>query len=305
MMNLGVIGLSEGNGHPYSWSAIVNGDFNEKVMADCGYPTIPAYLGANRDTLGIEGAQVSHIWTQDAALSRHVAKASHIENIVENMEDLIGSVDAVLLSRDDPENHKAMAKPFIDANVPIFIDKPLAFNREDLNYFADQVGKGKFIMSSSALRYSAGNQSMREHLPTIGKVKLAVAVGAKDLRKYAVHYLEGMIAFLGDPKVNSVRHISEPGKDVLYLELDGDILATIHIFKGIAGGGLNIYGDQGVLNVNHGGAYVCFRAQLVDAIRSFKAGRPRLDFSKTYNIVNALVGARESLEQGGKVISLL
>ncbi len=304
MIKIGIIGLSEGNGHPYSWSAIINGSYDEKTMADCGYPTIPAYLRANKDTLGIEDAAVTYIWTQDKNLSQHVAKASHIDNIVDNMEDLIGNVDAVLLSRDDPENHKAMAKPFIDANIPIFIDKPLAFCREDLNYFTDQTESGKFIMSSSALRYSAGNQSMREHLPTVGNVKLAVAVGAKDLRKYAVHYLEGMIAFLGDPKVNAVQHISESGKDIIYLELDNGILATVHIFKGITSGALNIYGDKGTLNVNHGGAYVCFRAQLVDVIRSFKAGKARLDYSKTYNVINALVAARESLGQGGKKINV-
>ena len=78
MLKLGIIGLSEGNGHPYSWSAIVNGDYDSKLMADCGYPVIPAYLGANRDTLGIEGAKVTHIWTQDKALSQHVSKASKI-----------------------------------------------------------------------------------------------------------------------------------------------------------------------------------------------------------------------------------
>ena len=304
MLKIGIIGLSEGNGHPYSWSAIINGSYDEKTMADCGYPTIPAYLGANKDTLGIEGAEVTHIWTQNKNLSQHVAKAAHIDNIIDNMENLIGSVDAVLLSRDDPENHKAMAKPFIDANVPIFIDKPLAFCREDLNYFTDQIESGKFIMSSSAMRYSAGNQSMREHLPTVGNIKLAVAVGAKDLRKYAVHYLEGMIAFLGDPKVNAVQHISDSEKDIIYLELDNGILATVHVFEGIAGGELSIYGDKGSLNVNHGGAYVCFRAQLIDVIRSFKAGKARLDYSKTYNIINTLVGARESLEQGGKKIDL-
>ena len=304
MLKLGIIGLSEGNGHPYSWSAIINGNYNQKAMADCGYPTIPAYLGANKDTLGIEGAQVTHIWTQEKELSQHIANASHIDNIVDNMEDMIGKVDAVLLARDDPENHKAMAKPFIDANVPIFIDKPLAFCREDLNYFTKQIEKGKFIMSSSALRYSAGNQSMRELLPTVGNIKLVVAVGAKDLRKYAVHYIEGMIAFLGDPKVDAVQHVSESGKDILYLELDGGILATIHIFKGITGGELNIYGDKGTLNINHGGAYVCFRSQLVDVIRSFKAGKSRLDYSKTYNIINALVAAKESLENQGKKIKL-
>jgi predicted dehydrogenase len=304
MIRLGIIGSSEGNGHPYSWSAIINGDFNQEVMADCGYPTIPAYLGANKDTLGMDDARVTHVWTQDIELSRHVAKASHIENVVDDIEDLIGRVDAVLLARDDPENHKAMAKPFIDANVPIFIDKPLAFSREDLDYFTSQVEKGKFIMSCSAMRYSAGNQSMREQLSSVGNVKLAVAVGAKDLRKYAVHYLEGMITFLGDPKVNSARHISEPEKDILYLELDGGVMATVHVFKGIVGGELTIYGDKGSLSIDHGGAYVCFRAQMIDAIRSFKAGSPRLEFSKTYNVINTLVGVRESLEQGGRKIIL-
>ena len=80
--------------------------------------------------------------------------------------------------------------------------------------------------------------------------------------------------------------------------------ATIHIFKGITGGELNIYGDKGTLNINHGGAYVCFRSQLVDVIRSFKAGKSRLDYSKTYNIINALVAAKESLENQGKKIKL-
>lgn len=304
MLKLGMIGLSEGNGHPYSWSAIINGEYDEKLMANCGYPVIPAYLGANKDTLGIEGAKVTHIWTQDKELSANVAKASKIENVCDEMTDMLGKVDAVLLARDDPENHKQMAQAFIDADMPLFIDKPLAFSRSDLEYFADKVSAGKFIMSCSAMRYSAGCQSLRDQLPTIGELKLAVAVGAKDLRKYAVHYLEGMISFLGDPKIETVRHISESDKDILHLELEGKVPATIHIFQGIAGGELNIYGDKGVINVNHGGAYVCFRAQLIEAIRSFRDGTPRLDFAKTYNIINALVGARESLEQGGKKINL-
>ena len=52
MLKLGIISLSEGNGHPYSWSAIINGNFKENAMADCGYAGIPLYLAANRDTLG-------------------------------------------------------------------------------------------------------------------------------------------------------------------------------------------------------------------------------------------------------------
>ena len=36
MVKIGVIGMSPGNGHPYSWSAIINGDYNEKAMQKQG-----------------------------------------------------------------------------------------------------------------------------------------------------------------------------------------------------------------------------------------------------------------------------
>ena len=304
MLRLGIIGMSEGNGHPYSWSAIVNGDYDSELMADCGYPTIPNYLGANRDTLGVDDAQVTHIWCQERSIAEHCAAASRIEHVVDSLEDMIGQVDAVLLARDDPENHVAMARPFIDANVPIFIDKPLAFCQEDLDYFTEEVGKGKLIMSSSALRYSGGIQAGRCQMPALGRIRLAVAVGKKDLRKYAIHYLEGMFSLLGDPTALSVRHVSQKsGEDIIYIEFQNGMLATVHVFMDIAPGGeLNIYGENGNLRVEHGGAYTAFRTHLVEAIHSFRQGRARLEFSKTRNVIGTLIAARKSLENGGKSV---
>jgi len=64
-LRLGVIGLSPGNGHPYSWSAIFNG-YNLQAMEECGFPVIPRYLEKqNFPDDGIQSAKVTHIWTQD------------------------------------------------------------------------------------------------------------------------------------------------------------------------------------------------------------------------------------------------
>lgn len=304
-LNLGVIGLSEGNGHPYSWSAIINGDYDTDLMQECGYDVIPEYLGANRDTLGIDYASVTHVWTQDRALSEHVARASHIETVVDRAEDMIGKVDAVLLARDDPENHVAMAKPFIEADVPIFIDKPLAFSRSDLDWFSEQVQAGKFIMSSSALRYSAGVQTHRAAVSKLGPLQLAIAVGQKDLRKYAIHQLEGMVSLLGDPTIVSARHVSrKSGKDILYFEFETGLLGMVSVFKNIAGSELNVYGEQGMLSVSHGGAYPSFRTHIVETIHAFRTGKPRLSFDKTWNVIAALCAARESLENGGRQVDI-
>ena len=60
-LKLGIIGISDGNGHPYSWASIFNG-YNSELMEECGFPVIPRYLEKQNfpeDT--IQNASVTHI----------------------------------------------------------------------------------------------------------------------------------------------------------------------------------------------------------------------------------------------------
>ncbi|MHC4123995.1 MAG: Gfo/Idh/MocA family oxidoreductase [Planctomycetota bacterium] len=304
MFKLGIIGMNKDNGHPFSWSAIVNGYYDEKYMHGNCHPCIPVYLNANRDTLGIDGVKVTHVWTQERKISENIAAGSKVDNIVDNLEDLIGQVEGVLLARDDAGNHIAMAKPFLDADVPIFIDKPLAATWADLDYFSKQNQEGKLFMSCSSLRYSSGVQAAREKLDSLGEIGLAVAVGPKDWIRYGVHYLEGLFSVLNDPMVVSVRHISKAGKDIVYIEFENGVLATIHVFMGITAGQLTLYGKSGSLQIDHGGAYGCFKTTIIEAVRSFKEGRSRLDFAKTHNVISTLIAGKESFEKGGETVKL-
>ena len=305
MLKLGVIGMSTGNGHPYSWSAIINGDYDQKTMNECGFAGIPVYLKANKDTLGIDGARVTHVWTQDKKISSHIAAASGIDNVVDNIEDMIGHVDAVLLARDDPENHVAMAKPFLDADIPIFIDKPLAITKDDLDYFKEQNARGKFLMSCSSMRYSAECLMAKTELEALGAIELATAVGKKDWIKYGVHMLEALLALLDDPEVLSVRHAGETGRDVVVIKLKNGLLLTLHLFMEITGTfQISLFGRNGWRLVEIKNSYSMFKENLTEFIRSVKEGKPRLPFEKTENIIRTLIAAKESLEAGGKTITL-
>ena len=42
-LRLGILGMTEGNGHPYSWSAMYNG-YDRKYMDKCPFAAIPTYL---------------------------------------------------------------------------------------------------------------------------------------------------------------------------------------------------------------------------------------------------------------------
>ncbi len=305
MIKIGIIGLSAGNGHPYSWSAIINGDYNEREMAHCGYAGIPLYLKANKDTLGIDGTRVTHVWTQDKKLSEHIAKASGIEHVAEKAGDMTNRVDAVILARDDPENHVAMARPFIEAGIPIFIDKPLAYTTGDLDYFKKQHNTGKFIMSCSSMRYAAECRTAKTEMDALGKIELATVTGTKDWPKYGVHMLEALFALLDDPKAVSVQNIGRKGKDIVSIVFENGLQASVHLNKDIAPTfQLTLFGRKRWRLVNISNSYAMFKENLTEFVRSIREGRARLAFDKTENIILTLIAARQSLERNGEKIFL-
>lgn len=305
MIKIGIIGMSPGNAHPYSWSSIINGKFDADEISKAGYPAVSAYLQANIDTLGINAAQVTHVWTQNMEVSGSIAKSSEIDHIAENLKEMIGNVDAVILARDDPEYHVEMAKPFIDAGMPIFIDKPLASTKEDLMYFSQEAAKGKFIMSCSSQRYSNECRTAKQELSGFGKLELITAVGKKDWVKYGVHLLEGIIALVNDPKAVSVRHTGEDEKDIVHIVFENGLQATVHLFMDITPTfQISIFGRNGWKLIEIKNSYSQFRDTIIEFVRSVEEGKSRLPFDKTENIICALIAAKQSLAQGGKRIDL-
>lgn len=305
MKRIGIIGMSPGNAHPYSWSSIINGKFDAKEIAGLGFPAVAAYLQANKDTLGIPGASVNCVWTQDRKISESISKSSGIEHIVDSLEDMIPFVDAVLLSRDDPENHVRMARPFIQAGIPIFIDKPLAGSKEDLAYFARQVAEGRFVMSCSSLRFANEVRIAKQELSLIGKVELVTSVCVKDWLKYGVHVLEGVVTFLNDPSPVFVQSIGKDGKDIVHIEFENDVQVTLHLFKEICGTiQFSVYGRNGWRLVDVRNSYSQFRDTIIEFVRSLEEGRPRVSFDKTENIIRIVLAAIESSRNDGAIIDM-
>jgi predicted dehydrogenase len=297
--------MSEGNAHPTSWSAITNGTFNGEEITALGYPAVANYLNANRATLGLPAAKVTHIYSQDQALSEHIARTAGIEHVALSPEDMIGHVDAVILARDDAENHREWAKPFIDAGLPLFIDKPLCSSREDLDYFASEIAKGRFIMSCSSMRYANECMIAKNELPSLGKIELITAVGKKDWIKYGVHMLEAIFSIMDDPRPLSATNVGTKNGAIVKIEFEGGLQATVHLFMDISGTfQLSLFGQQNWKLVDIRNSYSMFRDNIIEFIRSVQEGKPRLEFYKTEQIIKTLIAGDESARQGGKKITI-
>lgn len=215
-LKLGVIGMSEGNGHPYSWSAIFNG-FDRNEMAQCPFPVIPDYLNNQRfpeDFLS-DRAEVTHIWTQDRQLSESVARAVRISYVCDTKEEMIGSIDALLLARDDAENHYDHALPFLEAGIPIYIDKPFALTVKDAHKLWEKCLYPDQVFTCSALQFA--KEFDAKHLIGLGDVRYIWATVPKSWNKYAVHIIEPTLKLI--PNRGSLKDVNQLPK--AYGEMKG------------------------------------------------------------------------------------
>jgi hypothetical protein len=189
-IKFGIIGISNGNGHPYSWSAIFNG-FNKSELDKTEYLNISNYLSLhNFPKDQIQEGKVTHVWTQDKNLSKQIANSCYIENICDDPDEMINKVDAILLARDDSENHYEFAENFISQGLPIFIDKPLSTNFIDASRLLAIQKYESQIFTCSSLRYANELQFSKEELDNIGKIKEINAFSPKSWEKYSIHLIE-------------------------------------------------------------------------------------------------------------------
>ncbi len=304
-IRLAMIGMVEGNGHPYSWSAIFNG-YDPAVMEHCPYAAIPDYLGKEpKSAFGIGEAKVTHIWTDDPADAADVAKASLIKTVVGHPEDVIGEVDAVIVATDIGHEHVERCRPFIEAGLPAFIDKPLTDNENDLAQFITWERERKPFMSSSCMRYAREFEWHRESTDSLGELRLGTITTPKSWERYGIHALEGIYPILGTGFI-SARNNSAKGRDIVHFTHKsgaGIVVAAISDMYG-AFGMLSLGGTKGNAQAMFGDTFFAFKAQLAAFIGYLESGRRPFPFTETVELMRMIIAGIKSRENGGETITL-
>lgn len=289
-LRLGILGLSKGNGHPYSWSAIFNG-YDPGAMASCPFPAIPDYLARQsfpKDS--IADARVTHVWTQSRSVSEHIASASLIEHVVDNYDDMIEQVDGVLLARDDAENHLEMSRPFLEAGLPVYIDKPVAVNQRDLQSIVALEQFPGQIFSCSALRYARELQISSAEIEDIGAIRYVYATVPKFWQTYAVHIIEPVILVLGEHStvkdVNTIRSGDQAVVTVLWT--NGIMTTFAALGKTATKIQMIVYGDKSSKTYTFTDSFTAFRSALMAFIEGIRTRRRMIPFHTLETIVKII-----------------
>lgn len=303
-----MIGMVEGNGHPYSWSAIINGRYDADTMAQCGYPVIPQYLGAQpKESLGIDGVEVTHVWCDDPADARRVAEACFIGKAVDRPEDVLGEVDAVVIATDKGWEHVDRARPFIEAGLPVFIDKPLCDNREDLDQFIRWRREGKAFLSTSAMRYDKDFVALAERIPAeVGQPRLITMTTPKSWERYGIHALEGFYPLLQPGGWQWVANTGAEDANIVHARHADGVDCVIAAVNDMYGAFccLNVYGTKGRLSAAHRDTFHAFKTQLEAFVRYLRTGESPVPFTETVELIRIIIAGIESRANGGKRMEL-
>lgn len=272
-LRLGILGMSDGNGHPYSWSAIFNG-YDPAVMASCPFPVIPQYLAKQRFPQdAIADASVTHVWAEHRDQAEHIAAASLIPNIVDDYRDMIGAVDAILLARDDAERHAEMSVPFLRAGLPVYIDKPIALSLRDLDgLYAEQRTPGQ-VFSCSATRYAAEFQLSPDEIARLGAIRGIRATTPHSWRRYGVHAVEAVMAMfdLYDQR-SEVR--PDPSGDAETVRVAWPSLAATFVCTGSRPSpiAVEIIAENGSISRVFGDTFAAFKRALEQFVSGVRTG---------------------------------
>jgi hypothetical protein len=305
-IKLAMIGMVEGNGHPFSWSAIFNG-FNPEAMARCPYPVIYEYLRRQpAEALGLPGARVTHVWCENPAEARHVAEAALIPHVVKEATDVIGLVDAVIVPTDVGHEHVARVRPFLEAGLPVFIDKPLVDNERDLKQFVRWHREGKAFLSTSALRFSREYAECRARLCEIGELRWITMTMPKSWERYGIHALEGIYTFLPPGGWTEVVNTGQGSANVVHLSHQAGVEATLAVIPDLfqSFGCLNLYGSKGSLSARFSDTFFAFKTQLEQFVAFLRSGVLPVPFPETIELMKLLIAGSWSRQEAGRRVRL-
>jgi predicted dehydrogenase len=184
MYRIGILGSD--NSHADRFSEILN-------LSDH-----PAYLPDS-------GAKVVAIWGQEPERTQQVATNGRIDTIVDAPTAMLGQVDAVFCVTRHGGLHRELVVPYLEAGIPVFIDKPITTNADDAREIIRVAqAKGTPFTSFSTVRFAKSMQAFAQECAKLGGVRVGSYTGPASRRNiyggiifYAVHSIEMMLMLQG------------------------------------------------------------------------------------------------------------
>jgi predicted dehydrogenase len=262
------------------------------------------FNGSAEHPAELEGGSIVALWGDDRTTADRLAATYDIPTVVADPAGMVEDVDAVLIVDDTGggASHAELARPFLTAGLPTFIDKPMTVAYEDAVALFDLADRhGAPLMSCSALRYAVELDALRARLAELGALSSVVSIGPGDWYYYGVHAVEQLVVTIGTGATWVHRH-AFPQRDVAVIGYEDGPTAVVqtlrdagYLFQ------LTCYGEQVWTHTEIADAAGFYRNTMAAVLQMAQTGRAPIRREETLEILAILHAGLRSAETGDRV----
>ncbi len=249
------------------------------------------------------GVELKYVWGESDEFARAAMEKGNIPEQVKETKEMLGNIDALIVDHRHPKYHLEAARPFVEAGIPTFIDKPFCYRAAAGKDFLQMAkNAGTPVTSYSSISHSSATFDIIDQLKSMEKVTQVVRTGTVDLDSkyggvffYGVHIVEPLMYMFGED-IQEVR-ISRNGiTGNAALRFASGLFATL-IFKGKA------YGWE--TYVETGNKFVELKSRVeetdppknyVDMVEMFRTGKEPRSHQSILNCMSVLEALEKSAE---------
>ncbi|QDP95381.1 Gfo/Idh/MocA family oxidoreductase [Microlunatus elymi] len=232
-----------------------------------------------------------------------LAEQFRIDSVVEDPSELIGAIDLAVVLDDFQGGalHAELARPFLEAGVATYVDKPMTLSVQDaVDLFALAGRTGAPLMSCSALRFAAELETLRSD--AVGPVRLISAVGPGDWFNYGVHTVESLVALQG-AGAQSVQQIHGEGRDVTVITgADGPRAVVTTLRDAPTSFQLTAHGSAGTAQTEVSDYAGFYGNTIKAAIAMSASGQSPIEARESLEVLGILAAGERSAASGEPVL---
>ncbi|MEZ6046488.1 MAG: Gfo/Idh/MocA family oxidoreductase [Planctomycetaceae bacterium] len=273
------------------------------------------HVGISRDQW-VEGARIVAGWPGDSRMSperigqfKPQIAACDVE-IVASPQALLDKVDGVLILSLSGERHWERARPFLEAGMPTYVDKPFACSVSDAQEMAALAqSQSTLLFSSSGIRFVNEIRHFQQHQDLYGPLHGCLcygpakrAEGNPGLFHYGIHTVEMLYTLMGTG-CQSVSTNSQTGCELVTAMWEGDRMATVRGNRtGSTAYGFIAFCENGVIPVPVS-TRTAYRNLCLEIVKAFETNSVPVPVETTLEIVRFICASLES-EQLGKPVTM-
>lgn len=266
----------------------------------------------------IDGIEIKALFPAEASEGNEERAAGYIEQltgwgveVVDSPEALMSEVDCVMVESNDADTHLPYARPFIEAGMRVWIDKPFTntvADAEAIIALAEKHGAG--LMTGSSLRYAPEVQEFAAMAEETGPVLSATAYSpSKPLNEipalfnYGCHGVELLYGVMGGG-CQTVSSIDQTNMQcVAGSWADGRMGVALGIQEGKVGYGFTAYCENATVVREVSTAYI-YRELCKKISGFFNTGEPPIPIEESLEIIKFIMTAIQSSKRDGKLLAL-